>query len=45
VQESAPATWLRHIAYLSCVVCAYPFAMLESAFGRGATVMIEAGKK
>ena len=44
VRESMPAAWLRHIAYLSFVVCAYPFAILESAFGRGATVMIHARK-
>ena len=45
LRESAPVTWLRHLAYLSFVVCAYPFAMLESAFGHGATIMIEAGRK
>jgi 2-polyprenyl-3-methyl-5-hydroxy-6-metoxy-1,4-benzoquinol methylase len=45
VRESVPAAWLRHTAYLSFVMCAYPFAILESAFGRGGTVMIEAGKK
>jgi 2-polyprenyl-3-methyl-5-hydroxy-6-metoxy-1,4-benzoquinol methylase len=44
-RETAPAAWLRHLAYLSFVLCAYPFAILESAVGRGATVMIEAGKK
>jgi 2-polyprenyl-3-methyl-5-hydroxy-6-metoxy-1,4-benzoquinol methylase len=45
VRESIPAAWLRHVAYLLLVMCAYPFAMLESACGRGATVMIEARKK
>jgi 2-polyprenyl-3-methyl-5-hydroxy-6-metoxy-1,4-benzoquinol methylase len=45
VRESVPAAWLRHATYLCFVICAYPFAILESAFGRGATVMIEAGKK
>jgi 2-polyprenyl-3-methyl-5-hydroxy-6-metoxy-1,4-benzoquinol methylase len=44
VRESMPLSWLRHLAYLSFVICAYPFAMLESAFGCGATVMIEARK-
>jgi 2-polyprenyl-3-methyl-5-hydroxy-6-metoxy-1,4-benzoquinol methylase len=42
VSESASGAWLRHMAYLSLVICAYPVAILESAFGRGATVMIEA---
>jgi 2-polyprenyl-3-methyl-5-hydroxy-6-metoxy-1,4-benzoquinol methylase len=42
--ESAPVAWLRHLAYLCLVTCAYPIAMLEAAFGRGATVMIEARK-
>ena len=45
LRESAPAAWLRHATYLAFVICAYPFAMLESAAGRGATLMIEAGKK
>jgi 2-polyprenyl-3-methyl-5-hydroxy-6-metoxy-1,4-benzoquinol methylase len=44
VRESVPVAWLRHATYLSFVICAYPFAILESAFGRGATVMIEARK-
>jgi len=44
VQESVPAAWLRHMVYLLCVVCAYPLTLLESAFGRGATIMIEAQK-
>jgi 2-polyprenyl-3-methyl-5-hydroxy-6-metoxy-1,4-benzoquinol methylase len=43
--EGIISTWLRHIAYLSFVISAYPFALLESAFGHGATVMIEARKK
>jgi len=42
IAESTPAAWLRHAAYLSFVVCAFPVAILESAFGRGATLMIEA---
>ena len=45
VRESAPAAWSRHLAYLSLVVCSYPAAILESACGRGATVMIEARRK
>jgi 2-polyprenyl-3-methyl-5-hydroxy-6-metoxy-1,4-benzoquinol methylase len=45
VRESALAAWLRHGMYLLCVFCAYPIAILESAFGCGATLMIEAGKK
>jgi hypothetical protein len=32
------------MAYLGVVFCAYPIAMLEAAFGHGATVMIEARK-
>jgi len=45
IRESTPAAWLKHFAYLSLVIAAYPFAMMESAFGRGATIMIEAIKK
>ena len=44
VRESMAAGWLRHVAYLSLVIGAYPFAILESAVGRGATIMIEAHK-
>jgi 2-polyprenyl-3-methyl-5-hydroxy-6-metoxy-1,4-benzoquinol methylase len=44
VRESIPVAWVRHISYLSFVMCAYPFAMLEAAFGRGATVMVEGRK-
>ncbi len=44
IRESAPAAWLRHFSYLLFVICAYPVALLESAFGRGATIMIEARK-
>src|SRR5205823_6579184 len=29
VREPALLAWLRHLAYLSCVICAYPFAILE----------------
>jgi 2-polyprenyl-3-methyl-5-hydroxy-6-metoxy-1,4-benzoquinol methylase len=44
IREAAPVAWLRHMAYLFCVICAYPLAILESAFGHGATLMIEAKK-
>ena len=42
VRESKPEAWLRHLLYLLFVIGAYPIALLESAFGRGATIMIEA---
>jgi SAM-dependent methyltransferase len=42
MQETATAAWSRHMSYLFFVLCAYPIAMVESAFGRGATIMIEA---
>ena len=45
VRESVPVAWTRHLIYLLFVFAAYPLAILESAFGRGATVMIEAAKK
>ena len=45
IRESRPVEWVRHLAYLLLVTCAYPVVLLESAFGRGATVMIEAKKK
>jgi 2-polyprenyl-3-methyl-5-hydroxy-6-metoxy-1,4-benzoquinol methylase len=45
IRESAPVAWLRHVTYLLLVICAYPIALLESAFGRGATIMIEAQKR
>jgi 2-polyprenyl-3-methyl-5-hydroxy-6-metoxy-1,4-benzoquinol methylase len=45
VRDSTIAAWSRRLAYLFLVVCAYPFVILESAFGRGATVMIEARKR
>jgi len=44
VRESAPAAWFRHITYLLLVFCAYPVVLMESAFGHGATIMIEARK-
>jgi SAM-dependent methyltransferase len=43
--EGPVLTWSRHLAYLFFVICAYPFAILESAFRRGATLTIEARKK
>jgi hypothetical protein len=43
--EGALLSWAKHLAYLSLVILAYPVALLEAAFGRGATVMIEARKK
>jgi 2-polyprenyl-3-methyl-5-hydroxy-6-metoxy-1,4-benzoquinol methylase len=45
VRESAPGEWLRRLGYLSVVICSYPFAMLESAVGRGATIMIDARRE
>jgi SAM-dependent methyltransferase len=45
LKEPGFVAWIRHLAYLALVVVTYPLAMLESAFGRGATVMIEARKK
>jgi 2-polyprenyl-3-methyl-5-hydroxy-6-metoxy-1,4-benzoquinol methylase len=45
IPESVSLSWLRHILYLLGVLCAYPVTILESAFGHGATVMIEARKK
>ena len=45
VHESVAAAWTRHLIYLLLVISASPLALLESAFGHGATVMIEARKK
>ena len=45
VKEPAAATWMRHFIYFLLVISASPLAILESAFGHGATVMIEAHKK
>jgi 2-polyprenyl-3-methyl-5-hydroxy-6-metoxy-1,4-benzoquinol methylase len=44
-REPAAMAWFRHGAYLLFVICAYPLAILESAFGCGATIMIEARRK
>jgi len=43
--ESRPVEWFRHLMYLLLVTYAYPVVLLESAFGCGATIMIEAKKK
>lgn len=45
IRESTPVAWARHLTYLLFVLCAHPLALLESAFGHGATLMIEARKK
>ena len=43
--EPAAIGWARHVLYLGLVILSYPFAILESAVGHGATVMVEAGRK
>jgi hypothetical protein len=43
-EESALLAWIRHLAYFAAVLGAYPFAIVESAAGSGATIMIEAAK-
>ncbi len=43
-REPASTAWARHLVYLFFVICAYPLAILESLFGHGATLMIEARK-
>jgi hypothetical protein len=43
--EPAAIAWARHVLYLGLVILSYPFAILESAVGHGATVMVEAGRK
>jgi 2-polyprenyl-3-methyl-5-hydroxy-6-metoxy-1,4-benzoquinol methylase len=45
IRESPMMAWFKHGAYLLFVICAYPIAILESAFGCGATIMLEARKK
>ncbi len=45
VSESVMLAWMKHLAYLALVICAYPVARLEAASGHGATVMIEARRK
>ena len=43
-RESGLLSWTRHGLYLAAVAAAFPFALLESLAGSGATVMIEAEK-
>ena len=43
-RESKLGSWWRHLVYLKLVIASYPFAALEAALGRGATLMIEARK-
>jgi SAM-dependent methyltransferase len=43
-RESTMGSWWRHLVYLKLVIASYPFAALEAAIGRGATLMIEARK-
>jgi hypothetical protein len=45
IRESSAMAWTRHVIYMLLVICAYPVAILESSFGHGATVMIEARLK
>jgi 2-polyprenyl-3-methyl-5-hydroxy-6-metoxy-1,4-benzoquinol methylase len=45
IRETVTAAWSRHFSYLFFVLCAYPVAIVESAFGHGATIMIEAHRK
>jgi 2-polyprenyl-3-methyl-5-hydroxy-6-metoxy-1,4-benzoquinol methylase len=45
ISENPITAWARHLVYFLMVIAAYPFAILESACGRGATLMIEARKK
>ena len=35
-------SWTKPLGYRVLVLCAYPVAAVEAAFGHGATVMIEA---
>jgi 2-polyprenyl-3-methyl-5-hydroxy-6-metoxy-1,4-benzoquinol methylase len=44
VFEPAGIAFLRHALYFGLVIASYPVAMLESAVGRGATIMLEARK-
>ena len=45
VAESAPSRIAKDLAYLALVAASVPFALLEAAFGAGATIMIEARKR
>jgi 2-polyprenyl-3-methyl-5-hydroxy-6-metoxy-1,4-benzoquinol methylase len=42
IHEPPLLAWTRHLLYLLLVICTYPLAILESACGHGATIMIEA---
>lgn len=42
--ERAALSWLRHALYLGVVVAVQPFAIAESAAGKGATIVVEAEK-
>lgn len=39
------ASLFKDVAYLALVIAALPFAVLEAAFGKGSTVMVEARKR
>src|SRR5208283_938065 len=43
--ESAPVHISKDLAYLALVAASVPFALLEAAFGAGATIMVEARKR
>jgi hypothetical protein len=43
--QQAAGTGNKPADDLSLVICANPIALLESAFGRGATIIVEAKKK
>lgn len=45
IHESPVLAWARHLLYLMLVICTYPLAILESASGHGATVMIEGSRR
>lgn len=42
VPESAPVRLTKSLLYLTLVIAAIPFTVLEAMFGRGSTVMMEA---
>jgi SAM-dependent methyltransferase len=43
-KDSTLGSWWRRLVYLKLVIASYPFAAIEAALGRGATLMIEARK-
>jgi 2-polyprenyl-3-methyl-5-hydroxy-6-metoxy-1,4-benzoquinol methylase len=43
-RETMISAWSKHVLYFALVIFAYPLCLIEAAFGRGATVMIEARK-